>query len=350
LTALWVALAAGAAAFAAAELLARAWLARCGRYDVWEPGLRLDMEIDRATLPQLEPRVRFEVNRDGERGDEPPPPARGTWRALVAGGSAAECFFLDQDSAWPQRVQRALSEPAALRALGAERAHVGSIGRSLVTCEHVETLLARVLPRYERLDAVVLMVGASDVVTWLETTPPSVREGALATRELFNAHPEGPFGWRPSALALRRIAARAYRRHLRPVERRARCGKRLAEVRAMRASAPELATKTPDPAPLVAHYEKHLRRLCARARTKAARVGSAASCRRRSRRGCGTSARAARTSSASRATTRTRSRRGCSRCSTRARSRSRPSSGSRSSTAAPRSARRSATASTTSCT
>jgi hypothetical protein len=49
---------------------------------------------------------------------------------------------------------------------GARHAHVGNLGRSLTTCRQIDLVLERVLPRYHGLDAVVLMVGASDGRTY----------------------------------------------------------------------------------------------------------------------------------------------------------------------------------------
>ena len=101
--------------FVAAELAMRAWLVRQGRYYVWAPGSRLRMELDRDALPSLPPVVHFYVNRDGERGDDPPADPDGNYRILVAGGSAAECYFLDQDKTWPAVIQHVLDESAAAR-------------------------------------------------------------------------------------------------------------------------------------------------------------------------------------------------------------------------------------------
>src|SRR6185436_12895594 len=62
-------------------------------------------------------------------------------RVLVPGGSVVECWYIDQPSAWPQVIERCLNEPASLAKLGVSRAHVGSVGRSLVTCAHIARML-----------------------------------------------------------------------------------------------------------------------------------------------------------------------------------------------------------------
>ncbi|MDA1266520.1 MAG: hypothetical protein O2816_15680, partial [Planctomycetota bacterium] len=101
----------------AAELAARAWLRARGGYYVLRPWNRMVMGVDKSILPQLEDEVRIEANRDGERGPKPPKRWDDTYRVLVAGGSAAECYLLDQDSEWPAVVRRRLMQnPEALGA------------------------------------------------------------------------------------------------------------------------------------------------------------------------------------------------------------------------------------------
>src|SRR5437870_6998435 len=154
----------------AAELAARWWLRHRSLYYVFPPGLRLRLHPDPEVFPQLEPLVRFEVNRHGERGGEVPRVRSGArlYRALVAGGSQPEGYLLDQDSSWPGALQRLLQRPHCLQRLRASQVHVGNIARSGVGSEALDLILARVLPRYRRLQAIVLLVGASDVLRWLE--------------------------------------------------------------------------------------------------------------------------------------------------------------------------------------
>jgi len=262
-----------AVAFVIAELAARAALRAFGRYFVWPPFARTRMEIDREALPMLEPVVHFEINDAGERGDMLPENLRDCFRVLVAGGSAAECYFLDQRTSWPYVIQRVLNRPESLARLGAERVHVGNISRSLVACQHIHRMLERTLPRYERLDVVVFMVGASDVVHWLEKkTPPQVEDEAIPAGLLFGKHPEGPFGWGPKTLALRRIASYWNKRLRRPIDLRVRAGKGIAQARAMRARAKEVLDTVPDPAPMLDHFERYLRELVELAKSRARRV------------------------------------------------------------------------------
>jgi lysophospholipase L1-like esterase len=259
--------------FLAAELAARVLLPRLGRYYVWPPHARVHMTTDREAVPELEPLVRVEINRDGERGGEPPDDWSDTYRVLVAGGSVVECWYLDQPSAWPQVIERCLNEPASLAKLGVSRAHVGSVGKSLVACEHIGRMLERIRPRYPRLDAIVLLVGASDLVDWLEKrTPPSIDRADVPLSAVFGQHPEPPFGWTPRTLALRRIVSSLRRRVRRRITRRGNVGRSIARARAARANAVTILRTVPDPTPMLDRFEKDLRELVALAKSMAGRV------------------------------------------------------------------------------
>jgi hypothetical protein len=265
-------LAAGVVAFALVELAVRAALRAAGDYWVLNPYRRLEMQVDRATLPQLEETVRIHINGDGERGDELPTDWSQTYRVLVAGGSAAECFLLDQDSNWPAVVQQRLNSPANLEKLAARHVHVGNVSRSLVACEYIDMIFQRVLPRYERLDLVLFFVGASDVVNWLEKkTPPRIESGQLSTSYVFAEHPEG-FGWRLKQLASYRWLARLNQRLRLPIERKQNAGRTIQRNRDMRARARVMLDETPDPTPLIEYFELHFRKLIEHARTRAKRV------------------------------------------------------------------------------
>jgi lysophospholipase L1-like esterase len=259
------------AAYVAIELIARWWIRRRDQYFVLPPGLRLRLEVDADTFPQLEKRTRFDVNDCGERGDELPDTRDGLYRVLVAGGSQPEGFLLDQDTAWPGALHRLLEAPDVKSRLGAKRVHVGSIARSGVGSEGLDLLLEKVLPRYPRLQLIIIMIGATDVMRWLEygaasSLPP------VKIADIFRCHPLGPFGWRPRSLAAWELLLRARRRWLRPVVVHRRAGRWYAEARAMRARAAEVRHETPDPAPMLDRFDCHFRRVLARASNHADRV------------------------------------------------------------------------------
>jgi len=257
----------------AAELIARAWIRRHGRPRVWTPNLRLEVEIDTAVVPMLEPRARVEINALGERGGAPPASWEGTYRVLVAGGSAGECYLVDQPKTWPEVLGRELGRAESLQKLGVRRVHVGNIARSLVASEEVDLVVREVLPDYPRLQLAVLMVGASDLLKWMEVgAPAEIGDGDIPRERLFAADPRAPFGWTPRTLALRKLASYWRRRLLRRLEFHRNGTRRLAAAREMRAQARELLHSTADPAQMLAKYERHLRRTIERLQESGARV------------------------------------------------------------------------------
>lgn len=270
----WIAWAGGLVGlYVLMELTARWWLRRLNAYYVWLPGVRLHLHTDRKALPEFEPLLRIEINSDGERGAQVRGADEGLYRVLAAGGSAVEGHCLDQASNWTAQLERLLGTPEHLSRLGATRVHVGGIGRSAVTAEDVDLTLQRVLPRYRRLDAVLVMIGAGDVVKWLACGAPSNAPAPPgAVPDLFAFHPEGPFGWHPARTALLRVATAWRRRWIPATEVRHGAGKWIVQARAMRAAAQELRTTAGDPTVMLDHFARHLRNGLQRARTRAHRV------------------------------------------------------------------------------
>src|SRR5688572_15555919 len=244
------------------ELAARAWIRYRRRYYVMLPGLRLHLHPDPEVFPELEPLARFEVNSEGERGYPVPRTRRGErlYRVLVVGGSQPEGYALDQDTSWPCRLQRMLETPEQLETLNASKVHVGNIARSGIGSEGLDVILRRVLPRYPRLSAIIILVGASDVLRWLEQGAPSTL-APVQTSDLFKCHPEVRLGWKPSQLGLAELLLR--RTWLRPARVLKCAGRWVGRARAMRARAKEIRTTMPDPAPMLDHFEHHFRSLVA---------------------------------------------------------------------------------------
>ena len=259
-------------AFAAAEAGCRWWIRRRSRYYVWPPGLRLELRQHPDVFPEVEPHVRIDINTDGERGGEVRGDEDGLYRVLVVGGSAAECYALDQPTSWPGAVERLLNAPDSLRALGARRAHVGNIGRSGIGSADLDLVLERVLPQYRRLDAILIMVAASDVYHWLEDGAPDRPPSTVPEDVLFSAHPQQPFGWKPGALAMTEVVRRLRRLYLRPLDVKEDFGSWVPGARKMRAAAKELRSTLPDSRPMLDHFEHHFSRLVRRAMVHADRV------------------------------------------------------------------------------
>jgi lysophospholipase L1-like esterase len=165
-----------------------------------------------------------------------------------------------------------LSTPEYAEALKASKVHVGSIARSGVGAEALDLILERVLPRYRPLSAVVILVGASDVLRWLEAGAPPAPSARAPIEELFRCHPEGPFGWTPRTFAMTQVARQIHRRFCKPERVHQQAGRWLGKARAMRARAKVIRATMPDPEPMLAHFEQHFRRAIARAQARAERV------------------------------------------------------------------------------
>ena len=99
------------------EFGARWWIRHRSRYYVFLPGWRARLHLAGDVFPGFPPITRFEINGDGERGDEAPRLAGGLYRVLVAGGSQPEGAFLDQDATWPAVVQRIAAVAGTVRQL-----------------------------------------------------------------------------------------------------------------------------------------------------------------------------------------------------------------------------------------
>jgi len=259
------------------ELASRWWLRHRSRYAVWPPNLRQEIRLARDVFPELEPKVRFDINTDGERGAEAPRDKRGLYRVLATGGSAVECFALDQPSSWPAVLEAMLNEPGRLPRLGRDvrRVHVGNIGHSGVGAAELDLILDRVLPQYERLDLILIMVAASDVYHWIEEGAPASRPPTRVPEMLlFGAHPRKPLSWRPppSGWGLAEVVRRMRRRWRRSPEVKERAGEWQAEARRMRAQATDVRRAMPDATVMVNNFEEHFRRLCGRALAHADRV------------------------------------------------------------------------------
>jgi lysophospholipase L1-like esterase len=263
----------GVALLAIAEIACRWWMRRRSRYHVWPPHARQEIRLAADVFPDLEPRVRFEINRDGERGGEVPRDTAGLYRVLATGGSAVECFALDQPTSWPAALERLLDTPQSRQALGARSVHVGNIGHSGVGSAELDLIFDRVLPQYRRVDVILIMVGTSDVYHWIEegaraSSPPSPVPEAL----LFGGYPRQRFGWKPGSWALAEAARRLRRRWLRPLEIKERAGAWQATARVMRAQATDVRDTPPDATVMVQNFEDNFRRLCRRALAHSDRV------------------------------------------------------------------------------
>jgi lysophospholipase L1-like esterase len=242
---------------AALELGGRWWLRRKDRYYVWPPNRRIEFHPDPEMFPELERSVRFEINSDGERGNEPPRSGARLYRVLVAGGSAAECALLDQPTSWPGALESMLNKRENLQALGASKAHVGNIARSGTASAHLNITLQKVLPQYRYLNSIVIMVGGNDVWDWLEIGAPAVYARSVSITDTCFICPGRPFAWNPRMSALNQLRREILVRLSNPVNVRHNTGRWVGEARSMRAQATEIRESVADPKDMLANFERN---------------------------------------------------------------------------------------------
>ncbi len=265
-----------AVAIGGAEMAARYWLKARKVFFVWTPHFRHEMNLSPEAFPNFPSPARFVVNSEGERGEEVPHRAAKLFRILVAGGSAPECYVLDQEASWPMLLQRTLSRPENLDALGASHVHVGNIGKSGVGAEALDFILRMILPRMARLDAIILMVGGSDVFHWLQASAPEtparevIRETNLSN--YFGWQPVGPFRWNVRRMALTEIARRLHQVLVRPVRRSAGMGEALLRASERRSSARDIRLRPERTEVWADNFEWFLGKAIRTAKTKADRV------------------------------------------------------------------------------
>jgi lysophospholipase L1-like esterase len=137
-----------------AELLARRAFPPPRVPYVWPPRLERTFRPTPEVMPGVSGPSLFRTSSLGLRGDEPSPDAFP--RVIALGGSTTECLYLDQQEAWPQRLQQLLRETAP-------GTWVGNAGRSgHSTREHVLQVEA-LAGREPRPHLVLLMAGVNDL-------------------------------------------------------------------------------------------------------------------------------------------------------------------------------------------
>ncbi len=255
-----------------AELLLRILRRRFVVPAVCQPGLREHLAVVQEELATQGSTVRFEVNRLGERGADPPSDGADAFRILVCGGSAAECFTLDQPQTWPEIAKRHLQTAESLRTLGRRLVHLGNVARSLALPSFVEQILLKIAPRYRNLDLIVIMTGASNTAMWLANGAPAAVEARPALPDnLFAVNPDGPYKWTIRGSALYQTIYGLWCLLFRPIKR-GRVGRTIGASRKMRATTKSILTTIPDPRPMLDQFDSGFRSLIATARRMARRV------------------------------------------------------------------------------
>ncbi len=260
-----------AAAIAAAELGARLWLRLVARTYPWKPFTHFDITPDLTVLPQLSARTTFKANSLGLRGAEAPGGER-VFRVVTCGGSAVECFSLDESEAWPALLEQHLSEPDAKARLGVDAVHVLNLAKSGFTNEALGYLVPRVLDRAGPIDVLTITTGTSAVNAWTKAgTPPFAHAPGRAWDDV-HWHGEAQWGLTPSACAVTELVRRVQHWRKRPVIALKNTGGALAAGRRARANAAEMRDTTPDPQAWIADYEASLGALIQSASRYAKRV------------------------------------------------------------------------------
>ncbi|MBI3449375.1 MAG: SGNH/GDSL hydrolase family protein [Acidobacteria bacterium] len=160
---------------------------------VWQPFMKQRNVPAPGVMVGIEGESHFETNSIGIRGPEFGDSRKKEYRILFAGGSATECFYLDQDAAWPALVGKDLGETADRR-----RTWVGSIGRSGHNSRDHVLEMRSLVPKLP-IDALVVMMGVNDLGLRLAqdaaynpdflATDENVK---YQTRHAFLVHPDDP--------------------------------------------------------------------------------------------------------------------------------------------------------------
>jgi lysophospholipase L1-like esterase len=126
-------------------------------YLVWPPGMRHENHPAAGIFTGIKGPSRFETNSLGIRGPEMGDDGKREYRILFLGGSATECFYLDQLEAWP-----ALSGTMLPRTADGRPVWVGNAGRSGHNSRDHVMEMRHLIPKL-RIDRVVVQMGVNDL-------------------------------------------------------------------------------------------------------------------------------------------------------------------------------------------
>ncbi len=239
------------------EVMARFWLRFFAHVYPWKPFTHFEIIPDPKVLPQLSPRTQFKANSLGLRGNEAPQADR-VFRVVTCGGSAVECFSLDESEAWPALVELHLSTPEAKAALGVDAVHVLNLAKSGFTNEALCYLAPRVLDRVGPIDVLTITTGTSAVNAWTKAGTPSFAQSPGRAWDDVHWHSESIWGLTPTTCAVAEVLRRLQHWWRRPVIVLRNTGGALAAGRRARTNAVDVRTATPDPQAWIADYEASL--------------------------------------------------------------------------------------------
>lgn len=122
-----------------------------GNY-IWTPNFAVSLEPDPSVLSGLDDKASFSINELGIRTTNKDRKSCDL-QILTIGGSTTECFFLDDNKAWP----------AILDSLFEKKHWVGNLGRSGLNTSHHILTLEKGLDQYGDLDCIIFLTGINDL-------------------------------------------------------------------------------------------------------------------------------------------------------------------------------------------
>ena len=152
------------------------------KYYVWEPYTKNTFLPRPDIMPGIEGESRFFINSGGLRADEVS--FKNTYKILTVGGSTTECLYLDQEEAWPYRLQTKLNE--------LQQCHhvwVANAGKSGMNTRDHRVLFKWMVNRNPDFDMIIILAGVNDFMGGLyvdrdqdpeQLKPPLDRETALS--------------------------------------------------------------------------------------------------------------------------------------------------------------------------
>lgn len=242
-----------------AEFIARRVLAHA-RFYVWPRCLRRENHLLPGVFPGFGETSHLTINSDGERGEEAPSDNAPVLRVLIAGGSAAECYFLDQPETLEARLQSELNYEEWLRQHDATSVFASNVARSGFGSDKMLHVLRWVVPQHRCLDVVVMMVGASDVLNWLKhRAPEELPTSEAGDRTCFEFYPGKQYKfWSPRSMALADCWRYWRPGFLRRVEVRNEVGKHMVRLRRRRREAETILQTVPSPDKVLQNFVANL--------------------------------------------------------------------------------------------
>ena len=166
-----------------------------------------------------------------------------------------------------------LSRGENLAALRKEHVHLGNIARAGVGAVALEKMLDIVLPQYDRLDLVLCMVGASDVLRWFSRGASATDdEPEINVEDYMSFVPDKKYSWHPKRCAVASVLRLFLKSQKIAPEIRENTGQRVGALRKMRNEATDIRRETGDPNRMLDRFAAAFERILVECSKKADRV------------------------------------------------------------------------------